>query len=128
MTSPPLSLIIVLSLREKLLNVFQTVFSLYTWSSNFQCGEGPFTLFLDLIGWSEEQLGENLTTVDSSRLGYKELGLLAEALTDYSNHPKEVTEYVQFLMDCELEDIDVEDTSPEVMALCRKSLEACYSI
>ena len=128
MTSPPLSLIIVLSLREKLLNVFQTVFSLYTWSSNFQCGEGPFTLFLDLIGWSEEQLGENLTTVDSSRLGYKELGLLAEALTDYSNFPQDVMEYVQFLMDCEMEGVDVEDASPEVTELCRKSLEACYSI
>ena len=82
-----------------------------------------------MIGWSYEALGENLTEeVDSSILGYKEIGLLAEALLDYSNHPKEVTEYVQFLMDCELEDIDVEDTSPEVMALCRKSLEACYSI
>ena len=129
MTSPPLSLIIVLSLREKLLNVFQTVFNLYQWSSNFPHQSNPFQLYLDMIGWSYETLGENLTEeVDSSILGYKEIGLLAEALTDYSNHPQEVTEYVQFLMDCELEDIDVEDTSPEVMALCKKALEACYCV
>ena len=116
-------------MRENLLNVFQTVFNLYQWSTNYPCGQGPFTLYLDLIGWSEEQLGENLTDgVDSSQLGYKELFLLSQALEDYSNNPGPVTEYVQFLMDCELEDIDVEDTSPEVMALCRKSLEACYSI
>ena len=108
------------------MNVFQTVFNLYHWSSNFQSGEGPFTLFLDLIGWSETWLGENLTTVDSTRLGYKELGLLAEALTDYSNNPTRVLEYTQFLLDCELEGVDVEDTSLEVTELCRKALEACY--
>ena len=110
------------------MNVFQTVFRLYQWSTNFQSGEGPFTLFLDLIGWSSEQLGENLTEVDAARLGYKELDLLADALKDYSDRPGDVMEYVQFLLDCEMEGVDVEDASPEVTELCRKSLEKCLAL
>ena len=111
------------------MNVFQTVFNLYQWSTNFPCGEGPFTLFCDMIGWSEEALGENLVTEPNwNHYGYKELSLLALALEEYTDSPSDVKEYVQFLLDCELEGVDVEDTSPEVTELCRKALEACYCV
>ena len=111
------------------MNVFQSVFALYQWSMNFPHQSTPFQLYLDMIGWSFETLGCNITEeVDNSILGYKEIGLLADALNDYSNRPHDVMEYVQFLMDCEMENIDVEDASPEVTELCRKSLEKCLAL
>ena len=33
---------------------------LYSWSLNYNAGCGPYTLFLDLIGWSFENHGEAL--------------------------------------------------------------------
>jgi hypothetical protein len=53
-------------------------------------------LFLDLIGWSEDELGEPYAS-----LGYVELGKLAEALTEYADRPHDVREYVDALMAAE---------------------------
>jgi hypothetical protein len=49
----------------------------------------PLTLFLDLIGYSVSEYGENFTTLEKvqDRLGYHELGLLGEALVLYSDKP-----------------------------------------
>jgi hypothetical protein len=33
----------------------EAVSSLYDWSTNYDAGKGPFALFLDLIGWSEDE-------------------------------------------------------------------------
>ena len=111
------------------MRTYDTVFNLYHWSMNYECAKGPFSTFLDIIGWSEEALGENIQPkLDSSLLGWKELDLLADALKDYASEPGDVMDYVQFLMDCECEEIDVEDTSEEVTDLCRRALEKCYAL
>ena len=126
LTSQPSHAILPLYTTQESMQVFDSVFILQHWSTNFQSGQGPFSLFLDIIGWSEEQLGENITTVDSSLLGYKEIGLLADALLDYSNYPNEVMEYANFLIECEVEGIDV-SMSDAGTALAVKQLEACYA-
>lgn len=74
---------------------------LYSWSLNYESGKGPFTLFLDLIGYSFEEYGEALYTLTESSLGFLELGKLADALNAYADYPNDVTDYVAMLMDAE---------------------------
>jgi hypothetical protein len=74
---------------------------LYSWSLNYDAGKGPFTLLLDLIGWSEENLGEPLYSLREASLGYLELDKLATALTEYADRPHDVREYVDALMNAE---------------------------
>ena len=74
---------------------------LYSWSLNYDAGTGPFPRFLDLIGWSEDVLGEQIATQNAYDLGYLELSKLAEALTEYSNRPHDVRDYVDALMNAE---------------------------
>lgn len=74
---------------------------LYSWSLNYDAGKGPFTLFLDMIGWTDDVLGMTLYDFASRSLGYLELGKLAQALTQYADRPHDVREYVDLLMDAE---------------------------
>lgn len=74
---------------------------LYSWSLNYDAGKGPFTLFLDLIGWSEDAYGETYYDLKGASLGYLELSKLAEALTEYADRPHDVREYVDALMEAE---------------------------
>ena len=77
---------------------------LYSWSLNYPAGAGPFTLLLDLIGWSDEQLGEPLYNFKESSLGYLELDKLAKALTEYTASPERVRQYVDELLEAESRD------------------------
>lgn len=79
----------------------EAVQDLYSWSLNYDAGKGPFTLFLDLIGYSFDEFGEALFTLTESSLGYVELGKLAAALTEYADRPHDVREYVDALMAAE---------------------------
>lgn len=74
---------------------------LYSWSLNFDAGYGPFTLFLDLIGWSEDNIGEALYSLDTASLGYVELDKLGLALREYAESPQNVREYVDKLIEAE---------------------------
>jgi len=74
---------------------------LYSWSLNYDAGKGPFTLFLDLIGWSEDNIGEPLYSLKDASLGYLELSKLAAALTEYADRPNEVREYTDALLEAE---------------------------
>ena len=76
---------------------------LYSWSLNYDAGKGPFALFLDLIGYSEEEFGEPIYVLATASVGYVELGKLAAALMQYAAAPHEVAEYVRTLMSAELE-------------------------
>lgn len=86
------------------------VADLYHWSTNYDAGDGPFALFLDMIGWSDEELGmpaygptvrrlegSRLESWDS-RLGYLELDKLADALKQYADRPHDVRAFVDELM------------------------------
>lgn len=75
---------------------------LYSWSLNFDPGSGPFPLLLDLIGWSEDELGEPVFSGGEESLmrlfGCLELGKLGAALTEYADRPHAVRAFVDALM------------------------------
>ena len=73
--------------------------ALYAWGLNCERNDNPFLVFLDLIGWSEEHYGEQLT--NTTRLGYLELDYLADALKEYTHDPRRVGAWVDGLMNTE---------------------------
>lgn len=76
--------------------------ALYSWSLNCAAAR-PFTLFMDLIGYSEEHFGEALTRnypVGGWGLGYTELAYLADALAEYADNPHGVHRWLRRLTDC----------------------------
>lgn len=77
---------------------------LYSWSSNHE-GFKPFRKFLDLIGWSADEYGSNLDSWadPADSFGYMELGLLADALTEYANRPDDVRGFISELLEVESE-------------------------
>lgn len=76
----------------------EDVADLWHWSTNYDPGKGPFTLFLDLIGYSEDEFGENLYDMTDASLGYVELDKLADALKEYANRPGDVRAWVGELL------------------------------
>lgn len=79
------------------------VADLYHWSTNYDAGKGPFTLFLDLIGWSKDEIGEPLYSLKDASLGYLELAKLSAALTEYTNRPQDVRAWVDTIVSAEVE-------------------------
>lgn len=77
--------------------------ALFNWSANYDPGKGPATLFLDLIGWSDENLGAPLYSLEDAqgKLGYMELDYLADALKEYTKRPSDVLAFVESLMAAE---------------------------
>lgn len=71
---------------------------LWYWSTNYDSGKGPITLLLDLIGWSEEHIGEPLYNMKDASLGYVEIGKLADALAEYANRPTDVMAWLEGLL------------------------------
>lgn len=94
-------------------NELEHVAALYNWSTNFESGKGPFALFLDLIGWSADELGEPIYSLHDASLGYMELDRLASALSAYTYAPTAVREYVDALMAAESLDDEDEDESED---------------
>jgi hypothetical protein len=80
--------------------------SLFIEASNYPYPT-PLTFFLDLIGYSKEELGENLTTLEEmqDKLGYHEIGLLGEGLVAYSDRPQETINLLEELLEAEREDL-----------------------
>ena len=74
------------------------VADLWHWSTNFDAGRGPISLFLDIIGWSDEVLGEPTYNLKDAALGYLEISKLADALKQYSDRPTDVREWVEGLL------------------------------
>ena len=99
----------------------QGVAALASWSGNYDY-PAPYTLFCDLIGFNGEEYGEcyflpsvpgpysphafarvHANLIDA-RLGYMELGMLADALAEYAERPADVLAYVRRIMDAGRED------------------------
>lgn len=81
------------------------VAKLISWSENYDY-PSPFTLFLDLIGWSEQEFGERQCKDKWPTLGYLEVSMLGEALQQYSENPDEVNFWLGDLLAAEYEDDD----------------------
>lgn len=77
--------------------------ALAEWSLNYDHKTGnPYQIFLDLIGYSHENYGENLFGGKFSQvLGFMELDYLADALKEYANNPTAVLNFVAELQELE---------------------------
>jgi hypothetical protein len=70
---------------------------LFEWSENYDF-PSPASLFLDLIGYSEEELGEHLCRDKMPSLGYLEADYLGDALKEWAHRPNDVYAFVEKLM------------------------------
>jgi hypothetical protein len=71
---------------------------LFSWCEGNYNFPAPSSLFLDLVGYSEEHHGENLTARKMPSLGYLEIDLLAKAMTEYAKRPNDVYAFIEKLM------------------------------
>lgn len=71
----------------------QPVADLISWAYN-ESYPNTYTLFLDLIGWSYDYMGETIYNLRNQQPGHLELSYLAEALNVYSYAPNEVFDFV----------------------------------
>ena len=69
----------------------------YRWSLNYEPGRNPWSVFLDLIGWSTENLGEPISDLKhaSEIIGYYEACELGRVLILWGNTPKAVEAVVE---------------------------------
>jgi hypothetical protein len=65
---------------------------LWLWSDTYEFPT-PFTLFLDLIGWSDTHFKTKVAE-PMPALGYLEADLLGHALIEYSLDPEQVSDYI----------------------------------
>ena len=75
---------------------------LWSWSENYSF-PSPASLFLDLIGYSEEELGERLCSGTMPQLGWEEQHRLGWALLAHAHRPADVLERVAELLADETE-------------------------
>jgi hypothetical protein len=80
---------------------FPHIVGLYQWSTNYETGKGPITLFLDLIGYSQEELGAPLYDLARPMLGYLELDYLGDALKEYATIGQDAYDFVMRLLSAE---------------------------
>jgi hypothetical protein len=80
---------------------FPHIVGLYNWSLNYEAGEGPMTLFLDLIGYSQEEIGAPLYDLARPMLGYLELDYLGDALKEYATIGQDAYDFVMRLLSAE---------------------------
>lgn len=81
---------------------FPHIVGLYQWSLNYEAGQGPMTLFLDLIGYSQEEIGEPLYNLQKPMLGYLELDYLGDALKEYADKGESAYDFVVRLISAEM--------------------------
>ena len=75
------------------------------WSRNYDVRTGtPFQLFLDIIGYSYSEYGTNFVSKPHEIIGYLEADYLGDALKEYANNPQAVTDWIDGLMEVELQD------------------------
>lgn len=91
----------------------ESIASLYEWSLNYEPGANPWCVVLDLIGWSEEHLGETITRNPSQVLGYYELGIVADVLKAYAENPQMVGAGIEALTRAERGDVSGEINDAE---------------
>lgn len=83
---------------------FDAIEKLAAWSINYQDSCNPWTLFCDLIGYSEDRYGENINS-KNPKLGYLELTQLSDALSVFNDNGYDfVYEYIDKLINSDDED------------------------
>ena len=80
---------------------FPEIVGLYQWSLNYEAGQGPMTLFIDLIGYSQEEHGLALYDLSKPLLGYLELDYLGDALKEYATIGSDAYDFVVSILEAE---------------------------
>ena len=80
---------------------FPEIVALYNWTLNYEAGKGPFSLFADLIGWSEENIGASIYDLTNPQLGYLELSYLADALKEYADKGQDAYDFTSSIIEAE---------------------------
>jgi hypothetical protein len=83
------------------INKYEAIDNLFSWSNNYD-HPSPAELFLDLIGYSLDELGENLCSGAQPVLGYLELDLLADALKVVATIGYDAYDYAKSLAESEM--------------------------
>jgi hypothetical protein len=112
---------------ETLNNILPSIRHLFSWSQNYDF-PSPFSVFLDLTGYSQEEFGESLVKDPSAVLGYLEMGMLGRALDEYATDPGRCEDYVRFLLFCECEQLDWDDESNEEVQQALQDMCPWYDI
>jgi len=81
---------------------FPAVVDFYQWSANYEY-PSPFSYFLDLIGYSSEELEDTLGdwAKVKEKIDYLELRYFSEALAEYVENPHAVYALIKELVDLE---------------------------
>ena len=78
---------------------YEEIKALHDWSMNYNY-PSPYSVFLDLIGWSKDELGGPLVRdITSAPLGYLELDYLADALKEIANYGQDAYDYAIALLE-----------------------------
>ena len=79
----------------------ETVRDLYNWSTNYDYDSGrPFLEFLDLIGWTTEEMGAKLNN-PLFEIDYESAYQMGLALISWSTNPQDVSSYIEALLEAE---------------------------
>lgn len=76
----------------------EPITDLAKWATNYEWQQSPWALFLDLIGYSAEYIGEPLTNLNVFTLDHVGGSKLADALIVWANRPADthlVVEQIQ---------------------------------
>ena len=73
---------------------YQDLAELVNWSMNFDYKDSPYLAFLDLIGYSQDNYGDNMYQWDTNRMGYLELDYIEGALKLYTSDPSGVLDWI----------------------------------
>lgn len=80
---------------------FPEIHALYNWTLNYEAGKGPFTLLVDLVGYTAEEYGEPLYNLQNAQLGYLELDYLADALKEYADKGQDAYDFIVRILEAE---------------------------
>jgi len=85
-------------------NKYPEITALFNWSMNYEAGKTPFTIFIDLIGYSDNEIGMKIFDYSESifkTLGYLELDYLGDALKEYATIGSDAYDYVVAILNAE---------------------------
>lgn len=80
---------------------YPAIANLVYWSTNYDFGQGPWQLFLDLIGYSDQELDVRL--YDGPGMDAISRSYIIAALQEYDKEPNQVWDYITYLDHLELE-------------------------
>lgn len=80
---------------------FPGIGGLFDWALNYDRKDSPWLLFLDVIGWSDEHIGERLT--EQTKLDFYGIECFAEALHELATKGEQAWKYVDELERLSLE-------------------------